>query len=257
MNEIFINEFLTIGFNDFINKTKNNIFEYYVIECLHAIYGQSLIEAYNNKQAYEFEKIIKKYKLNQTIYEDFMDNLIAYENFKKSLITNPIQKTEVLSNIQIDIIKMIKHKTVFENITDAQMAGFENIFLNDMEIKKYTFNYSIDPNKVLKYYKSEKRSFSEDVILEEEKPNLLDEFTYARFGVSYDDVKDMDYRMINKLNDYIKNKLESNNVPTAIKQRFRINSVLTSGSGAVDALLIIAIIATEISIGLIYLFLHM
>ena len=75
--------------------------------------------------------------------------------------------------------------------------------------------------------------------------------------MSYDDVKDMDYRMINKLNDYIKNKLESNNVPTAIKQRFRINSVLTSGSGAVDALLIIAIIATEISIGLIYLFLHM
>ena len=113
MNEIFINEFLTIGFNDFINKTKNNIFEYYVIECLHAIYGQNLIEAYNNKQASEFENVIKKYKLNQTVYEDFMDNLIAYENFKKSLITNPIQKTEVLSNIQIDIIKMIKHLLMY------------------------------------------------------------------------------------------------------------------------------------------------
>ena len=49
MNEIFINEFLTIGFNDFINKTKNNIFEDYVIECLYAIYGESLIEAYNKK----------------------------------------------------------------------------------------------------------------------------------------------------------------------------------------------------------------
>ncbi len=257
MNEIFINEFLTIGFNDFINKTKNNIFEDYVIACLYAIYGQSLIEAYIQKQTNMFEKIIKKYKLNQSVYEDFMDNLIAYEGFKKSLMTNPIQKTEILSNIQTDLIKMLKYKTVFESITDAQIAGFESIFLNDQEIKKYTFNYSNDPNKVLKYYKNEKRNFSEDIILEEEKPNLLDEFTYARFGVSYDDVKDMDYRMINKLNDYIKNKIEVDKVPNAIKQKFRINSVLTSGSGAVDALLIIAIIATEISIGLIYLFLHM
>ncbi len=103
---------------------------------------------------------------------------------------------------------------------------------------------------------------TDNVELIEIKPEYLDEFTYAKFGTSLKDVKKMDYRMVKELNDYIKSKMTVSIPEDRPKDKFSLSNinkrtVLSSGNGYVDGLLIAGIIATEISIGLIYLFLHM
>ena len=73
----------------------------------------------------------------------------------------------------------------------------------------------------------------------------------------------MDYRMVEELNNYIKKRLNEEKTENSevekpkVNKKLMANTVVSSGNGFVDALLIISIIATEISVGLVYLFLHM
>ena len=69
--------------------------------------------------------------------------------------------------------------------------------------------------------------------------------------------------MVTELNSYIKEKMESitidqqvNKKPKSRKEMF-MKTAVSTGNGFADAILIAAIIATEMSIGLIYLFLHL
>ena len=178
-------------------------------------------------------------------------------NIRKASKPNPNIKTDILSNIDVNLIKMYEFMSAFVDITEAQLSGFETSMLKNFEVTKMHFNYSNDPKRVENFYKQERNKIGNRVQLTEQRVELLDDITYSKFGVSIDDVKNMDYRMVNKLNNYINDRIAQGiDAVTPPKKKLRFNSVLSSGNGFVDVLLILGIIATEISIGLIYMFLH-
>lgn len=258
MEGIFINKSLTIGYENYTGKKNTDPFECHVIECLVAIYGKDIIDAYNERSMEKFDKTIRRYGLAENIYTHFMDNLIAYQGFKERLKKEPNIKTDIISNIDVDLIKMYEFMSAFVKITEAQLTSFETLILKNFEVTKIHFNYSNDPKRVENFYKKERSKFGNSVELKEQDVEFLDEITYSKFGVSIDEVKNMDYRMVKKLNNYINDRIKSGvDVVAPTKRKLKLNSVISSGNGFVDALLIMSIIATEISVGLIYMFLHL
>ncbi len=254
---IFVNKCLTLGFENYLGIKNTDAFECHVVECLVHIYGQDIVEAYKEKSLEKFDKVMRKYGLSENIYTNFMDNLEAYGHFKERIKENPNSKTDIMSNIDVDLIKMYEFMSAFVDVTEAQLSSFENDMLKNHQTVKMHFNYSNDPKRVENFYKQERNKIGNRVQLTEQRVELLDDITYSKFGVSIDDVKNMDYRMVNKLNNYINDRIAQGiDAVTPPKKKLRFNSVLSSGNGFVDILLILSIIATEVSIGLIYMFLH-
>ena len=256
----FINEFVSLGMYDYFNGLKENVFERHIIECLCDIYGKdSIKELYENNRENEFATLIHRYGLAPNIYDNFLRDTAKYMKFKKENALDPTKKSNIASAVEASVISMFLYKSLIIEPTLEDLSHFENDLLNDFSVIKLHFNTSLNPNKTRELWEKKKKILSDNVELIEIKPKYLDEFTYARFGTTLKDVKKMDYRMVEELNSYILSKLESmpkddtDNKTGSIKG----TTIISSGNGFVDALLITAIIATEMSIGLIYLFLNM
>lgn len=263
MNEtIFINDFISMGMKSYFGKTQSDIFEKHVVECLCDIYGVDKIRsAYESKDEGTFTNLIHTYGLSKTVYDNFLRDTVKYENFRRENEENPAVKSDIASKLEIALIMMFLYKCLLVEPTLEELSHFENDLLNNFEIIKLHFNTSLNPNKTREFWDKKKRMLEDNVELVEIKPEYLDEFTYAKFGTSLNDVKKMDYRMVEELNKYIKSKMaltvEEQTPPKRAIGKITRNTVLSTGNGFVDALMVASIIATEISIALIYLFLHM
>ena len=256
----FINEFVTLGLQSFFNNDSENPFERHVIECLVDIYGkEKLKRIYDEKNESKFIDMIYSYKVSHKVYDNFLRDTFKFEDYKREKVMNSTLKTDVACSIEISLITMFLHKSIIMQPSLEEISHFENNLLNDFSIIKFHFNNSLNPNHTREAWEKKKKILYTNVELEEIKPEFLDEFTYARFGIDIENVKDMDNKMVLELNKYIKNKLlvvESETVEKT-KPKLTANTVISSGNGYVDALLMIGIIATEFSIGLIYLFLNL
>lgn len=254
----FINVFIDFGMREFFYGNNIFSFERHIVECLVHIYGKKTLKSlYDTKDENGFNDAIFKYGVKPSVYDNFLRDTAKYENFKLEKANNPALKTDVTSAIEISIITFYIQRCLSFTPTSEDITVFENELLNDFDTIKFHFNASMDPNKAREFWDKKKKLLSDDIELIEIKPEYLDEFTYARFGVKLEDVKNMDYRMVDELNKYIRSKLKEGNEDSGnSKKRIGANTIITSGNGFVDALLIISIIATEISIGLIYYFLN-
>lgn len=257
---VFINKFIELGMTDYFENKSVNNFEKHIIECLCDIYGHdSIKKCYDNRNENDFKNLLLTYGMNQNIYDNFLRDTTKFEKFKSDREQNPALKSDIASTIESELITMFLFKCFIEEPSMEDLGHFENDLLNNFSIIKMHFNSSINPNKTREIWEKKKKILSSNVELFEIKPDYLDEFTYARFGVNINDVKKMDYNMVNELNSYIQLKLDEqkDTIPKDKKNRWSANTIVTSGNGFVDALLIVAIIAAEMSIGVIYLFLHM
>lgn len=260
---VFINDFISMGMHAFFNGINACPFEVHIIECMCDVYGtENLKQIYIAKDESAFLNLIHKYGLARNIYDNFIRDTIIFEKFKEENKQDPSIKSDIASKIEVAVIKMFLYKCLLFEPTLEEISHFENNLLNNFTIIKMHFNTSLDPNETRNIWEQKKRILSDNVELVEIKPKLLDEETYAKFGTSLKDVKEMDYRMVEELNKYIESKLATMTVeaPTTKKKSsgglFK-NTVLTSGNGFVDGLLITSIIATIISSVLIYIFLNM
>lgn len=260
----FVNEFISIGMNDYFYVSNGTSFERHIVECLCDIYGQEEIKKlYDDGNVDGFNEMIIKFGVKPEVYDNFLRSTVRFELFKKENEKNPAIKSDIASNIEENIITMFLRKCVIYSPTEEELSHFENDLLNDFNVIKWHFNTSINPNKTRDIWNTKRKILSEEVELVEIKPVYLDEFTYSRFGVKLDDVKKMDGRMVDELNKYIKGKLEEDSnmedieLPKIKKKTSVWNTAISSGNGYVDALMIVSIIVTELSIGAIYLFLHM
>jgi hypothetical protein len=199
------------------------------------------------------------YGLTQSAFDAFIKATNEYEKFKKQKEEKPSLKTDIASKVEIYVIKMFLYKCLINEPALEELSHFENDLLNNFEIIKMHFNMSLNPNRTREEWDKKKKILVDNVELVEVKPEYLDEFTYARYGIDIGDVKKMDYKMVTELNGYIKSKLMviTPEEPKPKRKFDFANTVITSGNGFVDALMIMAIIASEMSIGIIYLFLHM
>ena len=260
---VFINGFISMGMASFFGNTKADIFERHIVECLCDIYGLDRVKAvYNAKDEAGFVNLLHTFGMSKTLYDDLLRDMNKYENFKSENSRDLSVKSDIASKIEVTVIKMFLYKCLLVEPSLEEISHFENDLLNNFEVIKLHFNTSLSPSRTREIWEKKKRMLQDNVELVEIKPKYLDEFTYAKFGTSLKDVKKMDYRMVEELNNYINSKLEitvSEEKPKRSLSDLKLtrNTVLSSGNGFVDALLIAGVIATEISIGLIYLFLHM
>lgn len=260
VDNVFINEFLSTGFEYYFNKSGNSIFEGHIVECLCDIYGyDALKQIYETKNEGAFIDLIRSYGFAVSLYDSFIGNTVKYEQFKTAHTENPAIKTELTSKIEVSLITMYIYKCFLIEPTLEEISHFENNLLNNFEIIKLHFNISLEPNRTREVWSKKKRMLDDNVQLVKIVPTFLDDETYKKYGTSLQEVEKMDYRMVEELNSYIQSKqsLEIDK-PEVKKEKFNLfaNTALTSGSGYVDALLVASIIATAISSALIYIFLH-
>jgi len=254
----FINEFISAGLYEYYTLKSTNSFESHIIECLTDIYGTDIQKNYEENNTDAFEQLIKKYGIKPSLYDSFLRDTAKYEVFKKENLKDPRKKSNIASIIEVNIIMMYLQKSIFIEPTMEEISHFENDLLNNFSIVKLHFNISLEPNRTREYWNRKKRIIFDNVELKEIKPNYLDNFTYARYGINIDDVKKMDYRMVDELNSVIQGRIfRDEPKDVKVKPKWNMNTAISTGNGAVDAILMVAIIAAELSIGLIYLFLHM
>jgi len=258
---VFINDFISMGMNDYFKKENTNIFEAHIVECLCDIYGvENIKRVYEAHDEGGFITLMHKYGLSRSMYDNFIRDTIRYEKFREENQRDPSVKSDIASKIEVAIIRMFLYKCLLIEPSLEEISHFENNLLNNFAIIKMHFNTSLEPNHTREIWDKKKRILSDNVELIEIKPKYLDDFTYAKYGTSLSDVKQMDYRMVEELNSYIESKmaLEVDTVPEKKKPKVSIfqNTALSTGSGFVDGLLFAGLIATIISSILIYIFLH-
>lgn len=261
MSNLFINEFISTGMDDYFNSKDENVFESHIIECLCDIYGKDLLKSvYDSRDESKFMEVLKSYGLSNSNYYSFLSHTMNYMKFKWENSVDSSIKSDTASIVEADIISMFLYKCLVSDLSNEEIAHFENDLLNDFNVIKLHFNTSLNPNKTRELWEKKKRIMTESIELVEIKPTYLDSETYLKYGTKLEDVEKMDYRMVEQLNSYIKSRreLELANEPVEEEKKNRLsNIVLTSGNGFVDALMIISIIVTELSIGVIYVFLNM
>lgn len=263
MNEsVFINDFISRGMLSYFDGRKDNVFEAHIIECLCHIYGRDRMKAtYDDRSETEFITLLHIFGMSKSLYDNLLRDMVKYEQFREEYKQDPSLKTDLASKIEITLITMFLYRCLIIQPSLEDLGHFENDLLNNFEIIKLHFNTSINPSSTREIWNQKKRMLVDNVELVEIKPEYLDDATYAKYGTSLKDVKKMDYRMVEELNSYIKAKsmsvsVEDNNKKIDLSSLLSNKTVLSSGNGMVDALLVAAVIATEVSIGLIYMFLH-
>lgn len=261
MEELFINEFLTLGMDAYFNKKQEHFFEKHIVECLCEIYGnETILDIYKTKDNGKFLESLTSYGFSSSNYYSFLGHLSDFEKFKKECVANPSLKSDIVHLVESDIITMFLYKCLVKSVSSEELLRFENYFLNNFNVIKLHFNFSLNPNKTRELWDKKKKLMADSVELVEIKPELLDASVYAKYGTSIEEVEKMDYRMVEQLNSYIKTRMsaESEKEDKDNNKKMPLsNIVITSGNGFVDALLIASVIITELSVGAIYLFLHL
>lgn len=261
---VFINDFISKGMAEYFTMRTASTFESHIIECLADIYGfDNLKSVYDSKNEGTFATLLYRYGFPSDKYDNFLRDTIKYEKFVLENAKDPSVKSDIASKVEASLITMFLYKCLLIEPSLEEISHFENNLLNNFAMIKYHFNTSLNPNRTREIWDKKKRMLEDNVELVEIKPKYLDAFTYAKFGTSIEEVKKMDYRMVEELNKYIESKQEESpivapkRIPAKKGINFFKNTALSTGNGYVDALLIAGIIATEMSLGLIYLFLHM
>lgn len=259
----FINDFISMGMAAFFGDTKKDVFERHIVECLCDIYGRDKVKAvYEARDEAGFINLLHTFGMDKNLYDNLLRDMNKYESFRRENEKDPSVKSDLASKIEVTLIQMFLYKCLLLEPTLEEICHFENNLLNNFEIIKLHFNTSLSPCRTREIWEKKKKMLQDNVELVEIKPKYLDDFTYAKFGTSLKEVKKMDYRMVDELNNYINSKMAitvEDEKPRRRTSDFKLtrNTVLSSGNGFVDALLIAGVIATEISIALIYLFLHL
>lgn len=247
---MFINEFINTGLYDYFNDLKSVSFEKHVIECICDIYGKEEIKkAFLTKDQNMFIDLIKSFGYPDNYYTRFLGYTMDYIKFKDEMKTNPEAKTNVLSRIEAELITMFSYKWMLDKVSPADIERFEKDLLSNFEVIRLNMNHSIDPNIIRTIWEKQKHDIQNSISLKKEEASFLETGVYQKFDLDINDVKQMDYRMVNQLNKSIIDKLKE--PEEEVKKSFQQKFVLSSGNGFVDILMMVSIIGTIASIGII------
>ena len=217
---------------------------------------------------YDEINIINPYKLgkedifknNLLIYgmnDKEIDSFVKYMNeYNTWLESSNNSKTNILNKICEILINMILAKSDEREISSEDLAFFNSFFIpTDPELIKIKKLTTDDLDMIPKLWERKKAWFTQNIVLEVKPPELLSPEDYKRYGLSIDEVKQLSNLKIREINDNIL-KEDAENVEggrTNTKDE-PLKLVLTSGSGFVDTVVLLSIMATEIMIGLLIAF---
>jgi len=254
---IFINNAIQNGIQNYLknseqkNINKVHIFEYWVIKILVKIYGErDIINPYKLGTPNNFKKNLEAYGLTDFQVKEFCDLMAEYDNWLNSMM---VKKTDIPSRIEACLINMLVLKATYHKISPEEIEFYNNCFDPiDNDMAKLHDLIVVDKTVIPRLWRIKRNGLEDGLILEEVEPILLPASDYKRYGLTINEVKELPHLKIKELNAKIKEEDEING---GVQEEFDPKKlILTSGSGFVDTIVLLSIIATQIFIGLLIAF---
>lgn len=259
--KIFINPAFEYGIRNYLSYkeegtySKPHTFEMHVIKALTIIYGESsIILPYNifNERAFKCNLLMYDFKENDM--ELFIKYMNDYYMYMKN-IKNATKPTDLIARIEYLLIDMINRRARKHPFSDEELADFDTIFNpingNLKQLKKLV---STNEGLIINEWNNRRSELSNTMIrMMAVNPNLLSPDMYAKYGYDIQNVANLPANQIDEVNNrVIEAETLANQTPyKPEKIPFYRRVVLTSGSGFVDKLMLLSIVATEIMIGLV------
>lgn len=260
---IFINEFITYGIQNYLNKLQNakidysHVFEMHIIELLAKIYGEiNIINPYNLRNDKEFINNLMLYGIKG---KEIINLFKYFKQYERWLNSTNAYKSNVINQIESILIDMIVLKNQSAKLPLEEITFYGN-YLNPQngDLKKIHEIVSFEPDYIPNLWEKIQNNFQKTSSknMNFVKPLLLLPEDYEKYGITIGEVKQLSNIKIAEINQRIKNNEESSTDSTTggntkVKP---LQLVLTSGSGFVDTLVLLSVMATEIMVGLLIAF---
>ncbi|MDD2504893.1 MAG: hypothetical protein PHF21_01305 [Bacilli bacterium] len=256
---IFINNGIHNGIISYLNFINNNeinnkhIYEFWVIRILIRIYGEiNIINPFKLRKEESFKNNLLIYGLKEIEVDSFIKFMNEYDKW----LNSPVEpaKTDIPNKINIILINMILLKKTINNIDKNDIECFDDFFCPEkgdmLKVQNLIMN---EPYTTSKLWLRKKNSFNNDFKFQEITEQLLTENDYNRYGLILNEVKQLSNLKIREINNKIITEDSENNEGGRTKFDPK-KLILTSGSGFVDTIVLLSIMATEIMIGLLIAF---
>lgn len=255
MKDYFVNSFIDSGISNYLlmkNEMiyeKEHTFEVYVVRALCKIYGEiNVVNPYKIHSENSFKCNLLMYGLNEKEMEILFNYFDEYERWLNS---NNVGKTDLTTKIEKTLINMLLIKCRKHAIDEETLKWFDNFFDPvDNNLSKLHSLITLDNDIVPNYWKRKKLGLTKNVSLVDIRTDLLAKDDYATYGINIKDVEKMSHEKVMELNDKIQER-EKKEKNVLFKPK---KIILSSGSGFVDTIMLLSIMATEVMIGLLVAF---
>lgn len=165
-SKVFINPAIDEGFKSYIaNKDKEDSLEYnkfivVVIRLLLLIYGEDILNLYNNKDANTFNVLILKYGYSVEEYGKFVNNLNRCYNFSLKQEEKAIKKKNKYFNlVQKSLIDMLIYKNKKEAVSKDVIEKFYELLFTantkDFYRRSIALVEAYNPYEIDDYFKKQ------------------------------------------------------------------------------------------------------
>lgn len=261
--DTFINKAIENGIVNYLRTLNNepldktHIFELHVIQILILIYGEiNIINPYKLKNSKSFLANLKLYNLQEQTIKRFINLMEDYDMWLNS--TNS-SKNDIVNDIETILLQMVLCKNNYGIIKKEEFQTYEDFFsLKNKDIVRINKIVSFDPEAIIKLWEKKKSYFSQfrnsNLQFTNISPNLLSQEQYDKHGINLNDLSQLSNQAIDKLNEEILKEENANESTGGTGKHKPLQLILTSGSGFVDTIVLLSIMATEIMIGLLIAF---
>lgn len=255
MKNYFINAFIDNGIKNYLLLKKGELyerehtFEIYVIEALCKIYGEiNIINPYKIRSENSFKCNLIMYGLS----EKEMNLLLSYCGmYEEWLNSDNVGKTDLTTKIEKILVDMVVIKCRKRTVDEETLDYFDRFFdpINNGLAKIHAL-ITRDNDMIPNYWRRKKLSLNNKISLIDVRTDLLAKDDYETYGINIKDVEKLTHEQVAVLNGKIQEKeKQSKNVIFKPKK-----ILISSGSGFVDTLMLLSIMATEVMVGLILAF---
>lgn len=246
-----IENYLKFHSGEDINKI--HIFEFCVVKVLVNIYGEiNIINPYKLGKEDSFKKNLMNYELSESEMEMFIKYMGDYDKWLNN--KEGSLKTSLPNQICSIIINMILLKSNNVKIGALEIKQYDDFFNPTQEDLIKLQNLILeDPLYITSTWLRKKSQLEKNIVLEQISPNLYPPEVYANYGIDIEAIKKLSNLDIQKINHEIKIEEEKNAEGGKAKSESK-KLILTSGSGFVDTMVLLSIMATEIMVGLLIAF---
>ncbi len=257
--KFFINQAIERGIDSYIlNKNGEHYnkmykFEMLIISALTIIYGEkSILLPYKIDNEKAFECNLLMYDLKDTDLKKFISYMQKYYDFMEEFKSEKMAEG-IVEEIEKIIIDMLKKRSKVKKLTNDELENLSKIFDNN-----YSFNSMFSNNNVniiKRYWLDTKESLTDTQIeMIGINPNLLSREEYSAYGFDIRTIACLSASEISEVNNAIEENKKKKFQTEEVSFFKRFNLYLTTGSGFVDKLMLLSIVATELMIGMIILF---